>query len=135
MASKTTHENTKPENTNEISVSFPEDKLRALEFYLKDHGLTPQKELENYLSTMFLRAVPEEVRRFSFPDSEQMEDNALFAGAGSKREAKTSRTPEQKAALNEKRRLERQAGKENPITPEVAPAAQEPAEPEMSQTM
>ena len=120
------------ETTKEISVTFPEDKLRALEFYLKDHELTPQKELENYLSTMFLRAVPEEVRRFSFPDAEQMEDNALFAGAASTREAKSGRTPEQKAALNEKRRLERLAAKENPITPEVAPA---PAEPKMSQTM
>ena len=134
----TAERNVASEKLSDISVSFPEDKMRALEFYLKEHDRTPQDELGNYLNTMFLRAVPEEVRRFNFPDADEIEDNALFAGAEAKRIPRTTRTPEQKAALNEKRRLEREAAKqaaqgENPTVPGEAPAEpgqEAPAEPQ-----
>ena len=115
-----------PENTmREITVTFDESKLKALEFYLKDRDITAKDELQNYLSTMFMRAVPAEVRRFNFPESdEELQDMAaLFATPESKQVSRGGRTPEQKEALNAKRREERRLAKlsgeqgQNPTQP------------------
>jgi hypothetical protein len=117
----------------EITVTFDEKKLAALEFYLKDHKLTAQNELQNYLSTKFLRAVPSEVRRFNFPEAEQELQGQTAAFADPARKA-NGRTSEQKEALNaarreqrrrEQRRMEKLAEQgQNPTQPGQSPPAE-----------
>lgn len=126
----------------EITVSFDDAKLKALDFYLKDHGITAQEELQNYLATMFMRAVPQEVRRFNFPEAEQelQDKTALFAGPAKSNGAirngrDREETPEERArreemnAKNRERRRLKQAEEQdgqygaNPLQPgQQAPA-------------
>ncbi len=51
------------EKTN-ITLAFDQEKLDALEFYLKKEKTTPQRRLEEALAQLYEQAVPEPVREY-----------------------------------------------------------------------
>ena len=51
------------EKTN-ITLAFDQEKLDALEFYLKKEKSTPQRRLEEALAQLYEQAVPEPVREY-----------------------------------------------------------------------
>ena len=51
------------EKTN-ITLAFDQEKLDALEFYLKKEKTTPQRRLEEALGQLYEQAVPEPVREY-----------------------------------------------------------------------
>lgn len=48
----------------EITISFDGEKLDALEFYLKKENTTVQKRMNDALTELYERTVPEAVREF-----------------------------------------------------------------------
>lgn len=47
-----------------ITLAFDQEKLDALEFYLKKGKTTPQRRLEESLAQLYEQAVPEPVREY-----------------------------------------------------------------------
>lgn len=47
-----------------ITLAFDQEKLDALEFYLKKEKTTPQRRLEEALAQLYEQAVPEPVREY-----------------------------------------------------------------------
>lgn len=47
-----------------ITLAFDQEKLDALEFYLKKEKTTPQRRLEESLAQLYEQAVPEPVREY-----------------------------------------------------------------------
>ena len=48
----------------EIKITFPEVKMEALEFFLKEKNTTVEKVLKEHLDKTYEKSVPEQVRKF-----------------------------------------------------------------------
>lgn len=48
----------------EIKIGFPEVKMEALEFFLKENDTTVEKVLREHLDKTYEKSVPQQVRKF-----------------------------------------------------------------------
>ena len=48
----------------EIKIGFPEAKMEALEFFLKENDTTVEKVLREHLDKTYEKSVPQQVRKF-----------------------------------------------------------------------
>ena len=48
----------------ELTISFDDDKLDALTFFLRKQDTTPQKELERALNDLYEQKIPAETREY-----------------------------------------------------------------------
>jgi len=58
----------------EIKITFPEVKMEALEFFLREKNTTVEKVLKNYLDKTYEKSVPEQVRKFVESKIEPQQD-------------------------------------------------------------
>lgn len=48
----------------EIKIGFPETKMEALEFFLRENDTTVEKVLKEHLDKTYEKSVPQQVRKF-----------------------------------------------------------------------
>lgn len=67
----------------EIKIGFPETKMEALEFFLRENDTTVEKVLKEHLDKTYEKSVPQQVRKFveskmtaSAEDAGQSEDSS-----------------------------------------------------------
>ena len=84
----------------EIKIGFPETKMEALEFFLRENDTTVEKVLKEHLDKTYEKSVPQQVRKFveskmtaSAEDAGQSEDSSQRQTRGQGR-----RTSRQNAA-------------------------------------
>lgn len=54
----------KKEKRFTVSISFPEEKMEALELYLKEKDSDLELELEDFVEKLYTRTVPASIRSF-----------------------------------------------------------------------
>ena len=71
----------------EIKIGFPETKMEALEFFLRENDTTVEKVLKEHLDKTYEKSVPQQVRKFveskmtaSAEDAGQSEDSSQRQG-------------------------------------------------------
>ena len=71
----------------EIKIGFPETKMEALEFFLRENDTTVEKVLKEHLDKTYEKSVPQQVRKFveskmtaSAEDAGQSEDSSQRTG-------------------------------------------------------
>lgn len=85
----------------EIKIGFPEAKMEALEFFLKENDTTVEKVLREHLDKTYEKSVPQQVRKFveskMTPQTEEPAQNEAGNarhGRGREEEAPDSRPQE-----------------------------------------
>ena len=74
----------------EIKIGFPEVKMEALEFFLKENDTTVEKVLREHLDKTYEKSVPQQVRKFveskMIPQTEEPAQNEAGKGRRSTRQ-------------------------------------------------
>ncbi len=65
----------------EIKITFPEPKMQALEFFLKEKNMTVEQVLNQHMDKAYEKTVPQQVRNFVERDTAEQEAEAAQQGA------------------------------------------------------
>lgn len=83
----------------EIKIGFPETKMEALEFFLRENDTTVEKVLKEHLDKTYEKSVPQQVRKFveskmtaSAEDAGQSEDSSQRQTRGQGRRGTSQNT-------------------------------------------
>ena len=102
-----------------LKVSFPQDRLEALEFYMSEWGLTVEQELQTQMRGIYERNVPAATRRYLERNDPPEERSGEVPEEPARGRAMTDA---ERKEFNAKRREQRRAEKALKDAPAPLPA-------------
>ena len=115
----------------EIKITFPEVKMEALEFFLRENGITAENVLEEHLEKTYEKSVPQQVRKFVESKMAPQMETVVQTEGGSQRQPRgQGRRNSRQNAAREAVLEQESAGGQVPETMEV-----QDAEPEQDRGM
>lgn len=113
----------------ELNVSFPEEKLQALRFFISKKDQTIEHELQDYLNKTYEKMVPAQVREYVESSMEQ-EPTQVSAQEPTQQQAPEQSVISRERSARQTRRQKEQTAPEPASAPEAPSESEGPAEQE-----